>query len=271
MSNISLTAGIRSNLIALQKTSELISTTQSRLATGKKVNSAIDGPAAFFTSQSLTSRADSLTSRLDGIAKGINTVKSADNSLTSIKSIIKQMKGVASDAKGTTNAAERSNLADKFSDLRTQLDQLQSDATYDGVNLLDSGKLTVEFGEKIGSATLSLQGFDGSSTGLGIVDAANSWATDDDIDAAVSNLETAEGTVKSESSNLSSNLSVLTTRKDFTNNIVDILNTGASELTNADMNEEAANLLALQTQQSLGVNALSLAAQSAQSVLKLLA
>ena len=270
MNNVSLTSGIRSNLIALQNTSALISTTQSRLSTGKKVNSAIDGPAAFFTAESLTGRASNLTSRLDGITKGIQTVKAADNALTSIKGIISQMKGVASDAKGVTDATERSNLADKFDDLRTQLDQLQSDATYDGVNLLDSGNLTVEFGEKIGSATLALTGFDGSATGIGVAAAANSWAADADIDAAVTGLETAEGKIKSESRTLSSNLSVLTTRQDFTKNLVNILNTGASELTNADMNEEAANLLALQTQQSLGVNALSLASQSAQSVLRLL-
>jgi flagellin-like hook-associated protein FlgL len=270
MNNVSLNAGIRSNLIALQKTSALIGATQSRLSTGKKVNSAIDNPASFFTAESLSSRSSNLTSRLDGITKGIQTVKAADNALTSIKGIISQMKGVASDAKGVTDATERSNLATKFDNLRTQLDQLQADATYDGVNLLDSGKLTVEFGEKIGSATLSLNGFDGSSTGIGITAAANSWAADADIDAAVTNLETAESKIKSESRTLSSNLSVLTTRQDFTKNLVNILDTGAAELTNADMNEEAANLLALQTQQSLGVNALSLASQSAQSVLRLL-
>lgn len=270
MNNVSLTSGIRSNLIALQKTSALISTTQSRLSTGKKVNSAIDDPTAFFTSESLTSRASNLSSRLDGITKGIQTVKAADNALTSIKGIISQMKGVASDAKGATDATERSNLADKFDNLRTQLDQLQADAAYDGVNLLDSENLTVEFGEKIGSATLALNGFDGSATGIGVAAAANDWAADGDIDAAVTSLETAESKIKSESRTLSSNLSVLTTRQDFTKNLVNILNTGASELTNADMNEEAANLLALQTQQSLGVNALSLASQSAQSVLRLL-
>lgn len=270
MSNVSLSSGIRSNLIALQTTSALISSTQGRLATGKKVNSAIDNPASFFTAASLSSRAEGLSSRLDGIAKGINTVKAADNALTSIKSVIKQMKGVAADAKGTTDATERSNLSDKFDDLRTQLDQLQSDGKYDGVNLLDSGDLTVEFGEKIGSATLALQGFDGSSTGLGVDAAAGSWATDANIDAAVSDLETAEGNIKTESRNLSANLSVLSTRQDFTKNLTNILETGASELTNADMNAEAASLLALQTQQSLGVNALSLASQSGQSVLRLL-
>ena len=269
-SNISLTSGIRSNLIALQSTSTLISSTQSRLATGKKVNSAVDGPAAFFTAQSLSTRAEGLYSRMDGIAKGIQTVKSADNAITSIKSVIKQMKGVAADAKGTSDATERSSLADKFDELRTQLDQLQTDAKYDGVNLLDSETLTVEFGEKIGSATLDLTGFDGSSTGLGVGAAANAWAADADIDAAVADLEDADGTLKTESRNLSANLSVLTTRQDFTKNLVNILQTGASDLTNADMNEEAANLLALQTQQNLGVNALSLASQSSQSVLRLL-
>lgn len=270
MNSISLNAGIRSNLIALQNTSNLIGSTQSRLATGKKVNSAVDGPAAFFTAQALTGRAENLTSRMDGIAKGIQTVKAADNALTSIKNVIKQMKGVAADAKGTTDATERSSLSDKFNDLRTQLDQLQADASYDGVNLLDSGDLTVEFGEKIGSATLDLTGFDGSASGLGITAAANNWAGDADIDAAVADLEDAESSIKTESRTLSANLSVLTTRQDFTKNLVNILNTGADSLTNADMNEEAANLLALQTQQQLGVNALSLSSQSAQSVLRLL-
>jgi len=282
MADISLTAGIRSNLLALQSTSDLLNQTQARLGSGKKVNSPIDNPSAYFTAQALSNRAGDLTARLDGIAKGINTVKAANAGVSSLTDLLKQAKGVAQDARAlstaTTSNADRSAAAVKYNTLMTQIDQLAKDSGYDGVNLLKSDSLTVQFAEKAGSSTLVLAGFAGTSGGAvitaGTQTAAN-WhgagaAGNSAIDVEISKIEASVANLQVQSKSLSTNLGILTTRQTFVKTMSDTLTTGADNLTNADLNTEAANLLALNTRQQLGVNALSLASQASQSVLKLL-
>lgn len=288
MSDISLTAGIRSNLLSLQNSSSLLARTQERLGTGKKVNSPIDNPTNYFTAQSLTNRSDDLTSRLDGIAKGVNTVKAADTGIKSLTTLLKQAKGVAKDARAlssdtndTQAMSDREDLLVQFNDLMDQIDSLAKDSGYDGVNLLQGDSLTVEFAEKAGSSNITLTGFtadtggsiitvEAQTTTSGTDFSAATWSDNDVIDSVISQLEDSEANLRSESKTLSSNLAVLTARQDFTKNLVNVLTTGAADLTNADLNEESANLLALNTQQSLAVNSLSLASQASQSVLRLL-
>jgi flagellin-like hook-associated protein FlgL len=278
MSDISLTAGIRSNLLSLQSTSSLLSRTQERLGTGKKVNSAIDNPTNYFTAQSLTNRSDDLSARLDGISKGVNTVKAADAGIKSISSLLKQAKGIAQDARAlstaTSSDADRSALSVRFNDVMTQITELGKDSGYDGVNLLRSDTLTVEFAEKAGSSSLDLTGFNADVGGTVITvgsQTAASWkGANTSIDSAIGLIESSEANLRTQSKTLSANLGVLTARQDFTKNLVNVLTSGASDLTNADLNEESANLLALNTQQSLAVNSLSLASQASQSVLRLL-
>ena len=285
MANISLTAGIRSNLSSLQSTTSLLARTQERLGTGKKVNSAIDDPTAFFTSQSLSNRSSDLSARLDGITKGVQTVKAADAAITGITSLLKQAKSKANDARAlsteTTANADRDALLSQFNDIMSQIDQMADDAGYDGVNLLGNDDLTVQFGEKMNTSTLTLSGFSAQTgaTGAGAVitvgknNTPTAWdgsAGNTEIDSVISKIEDSLSNLRTESKKMSSNLSVLTTRQDFTKSMVNVLTTGSDTLTNADMNEESANLLALNTQQSLGINSLSLASQQAQSVLKLL-
>ena len=98
-SNITLSAGVRQNLLALQNTASLLSTTQNRLATGKKVNSALDNPTNFFTSSALSSRASDLSKLLDSMANGINTVKAADNGLTAINTAVESLKATVTQAR----------------------------------------------------------------------------------------------------------------------------------------------------------------------------
>ena len=271
MSDISLNSGIRSNLLALQNTQTLMGRTQSRLGTGKKVNSAIDNPTNYFTSVSLKNRADDLTARLDGIAKGIQTVNAANTGITGITSLLKQMSGIVSDAQGTTNTSDRLTLMSRFNVVLQQVTDMSVDSGYDGVNLLQGGNLTVQFSAIAGDATLGLQGFTATGSGdLGVATEDANFTDITHLTAVVTALENAEVVLRNQARALSANLGVLTSRQDFTKNLVTTLTTGADNLTNADTNEEAANMLALQTQQSLGVNALSLASQSAQSVLKLL-
>jgi flagellin-like hook-associated protein FlgL len=104
---------------------------------------------------------------------------------------------------------------------------------------------------------------------LTIDSATANWAADSDVTAAIADLDTAKVTLRTEAQSLSNALSTITTRQDFTNNMINTLEDGAALLVNADMNEEGANMLMLQTRQALGTTSLSLASQAAQSVLRL--
>ncbi len=98
-SNITLSAGVRQNLLALQNTASLLSTTQNRLATGKRVNSALDNPTNFFTSSALSARASDLSGILDSMSNGISTLKAADNGLTAITHAVESMQATISQAR----------------------------------------------------------------------------------------------------------------------------------------------------------------------------
>ena len=94
MSDISLTASMRTNLLSLQNTQSLMDQTQERLSTGKKVNSAIDNPSSYYTAQSLTNRASDLDSLLDSMGQGIQTIQAANEGIEAITSFVQQAKAV---------------------------------------------------------------------------------------------------------------------------------------------------------------------------------
>ena len=167
----------------------------------------------------------------------------------------------------------RSDLSKQFNELRDQLDKTADDASFNGINLLRGDKLTLTFNET-GTSSIDIQtkGEEQiNSANLAIFDiAAKDLDSDADIDKLLGDLKTALNDVRSQSSAFGSNLSIVQNRQDFTKNMVNTLQTGGANLTLADMNEEAANLLALQTRQSLSSNSLSLASQADQSVLQLI-
>src|SRR5580693_1348992 len=105
MSDITLTSGIRQNLLSLQQTSANLQTTQEALSTGKKVNTAFDNPTAYFTSQSLTNRANDLSALLDQIGQGQQTLDAANNGLTGLTSLLEQALSTAEQAQQTTPTA----------------------------------------------------------------------------------------------------------------------------------------------------------------------
>ena len=368
MSDISLTASMRSNLLSLQNTQSLMDVTQERLSTGKKVNSALDNPSSFYTAQSLTNRASDLSSLLDSMGQGISTIKAADEAITSITEFVDQAKAIANQARdeadkssvtstgkfkaatetaklkigdvsvdvslveGTDTDVEkvatkiqsaingkdpelkgkykvtgdtktgtikievvdgadvdaasvsfegaglkitgelednRGAYVDRYNDILGQIDQLAKDAGYKGVNLLGGTEqsLTVVFNEDR-SSSLTIQGVDGSAKGLGLT-VETDWSTNEAIDAALDKVSAATNKLRSMSSEFGNNYSVVQTREEFTENLINVLEEGSDKLTLADMNEESANMLALQTRQQLAINSLSLASQAAQSVLSL--
>jgi flagellin len=371
---IVLSAAVRSNLLSLQQTANLLGLTQTRLATGKKVNSALDNPINFFTASSLNARAGDLSKLLDSVSNATKTLEAADNGITSLTKLVENAQAIAQQAPqsagttakvtgsvtgltastaititatktitvsdgtdvatftatgtdtvqdfidavnggtnvdvkaslsgdgrvvlestgtgtiviggdasapeklllgladGTTAAGTlnttRSDLAAQYDDLRTQIDQLAQDAGFNGVNLLDGDGLKVVFNET-GTSYLSISGVTFNSTGLGIGASGNTFQTDFDISAAVSDLSSALTALRSQASTFGSSLSIVQTRQDFTKSMINTLTVGADNLVLADTNEEGANLLALQTRQSLSTTTLSLAAQAAQNVLRL--
>ena len=274
--SITLTSGMRQNLVSLQKTNNLMELTQTRLASGKKVNTALDDPVKYFAALGHTNRASDLAARKSEMGEGIQTIKAANNGIEAIVSLIDSAKSTAQSAAAidvcatasSQNATDRSALADQFNEMMNQIDTLAADSGYKGINLLASGELTVEYDEN-GDSSSTITGFDGTASGLSIADATGAWVAATDVSDAIDDLDTAKATLRSKSQTLSSSLSTITTRQDFTKNMINTLEDGASSLVNADMNEEGANMLMLQTRQALGTTSLSLASQAAQSVLRL--
>jgi len=268
MADIVLTAGVRQNLLQLQKTSDLITATQTKLATGKRVNSALDNPINFFTAQGLSNRASDLGNLLDSMSNGVNTIQAANNGITSITKLVQSAQALISQAQQTADTTVRASLATQFDAIRAQVDQLSADAGFNGINLLGGNNLTVTLNET-GTSSVTVTGVTFTSAGLTVAAAANAWAADADITAAATTLTAALTTLRSQSQSFSTNLSTVQIRQDFTKAMINTLQTGADALTLADSNEEGANLLALQTRQQLSTTALSLASQAAQSVLRL--
>ncbi|HEV2543122.1 MAG TPA: flagellin, partial [Methylobacterium sp.] len=177
----------------------------------------------------------------------------------------------------------RKKLSEQYNSLLTQITQLAKDSSFNGTNLISNGdptnKLHIAFNEK-DSSNLDVQGQDLTADGLKLtsitgnsgstVDGKGNFLLDTSITSTLTNLTKASDTLRTASSTFGSNLSVVQNRQDFSKNLINVLDTGSANLTNADLNLEAANSQALSTRQSLGISALSLANQAQQSILQLL-
>jgi flagellin len=413
MSGIVLSASVRQNLLSLQSTADLLSTTQNRLATGNKVNSALDNPTNFFTAQGLNNRASDITNLLDSIGNGVQVLQAANTGITSLQKLVDTAKSLANQVlqaptgysvkasatslaptgsgalsvagtatdltnagtnslngltfvftpatgaattitisstvaagnvnsidafntalsaaglgltaslatngsitltstndnasqiltTGTTAAANtiaisgtdtatlvtptggsagkpvadaasqaiRANLVSQYNNVIQQITTTAQDSSFNGINLLNGDNLKLTFNET-GKSTLNIQGVTFNAAGLGL--AALTSGTDflDNASAnkALTLLGSASTSLRTEASALGSNLSIVQIRQDFSKNLINVLQTGSSNLTLADTIEEAANSQALSTRQSIAVSALALANQSQQSVLQLL-
>jgi flagellin-like hook-associated protein FlgL len=263
---------MRSNLVSLQQTEVLLSRTQDRLATGKRVNSALDNPVNFFAAAAHTQRANDLTARKDGMGEAIQTIKAANTGIEGIKSLLESAKGLVEAARSATDLT---TLEDQFQEVIGQISQLVTDSGYKGTNFL--GGTTVELDvlfNETGTNKLTLTGFDANASALGtgaalLVTSASFGTAGSNLNDLASAITSAVSELQTEASKLSSNLAIINARLDFTKGMVNTLKEGADKLTLADTNEEGANMLALQTRQQLGVTSLSLASQAAQSVLRL--
>jgi flagellin len=413
MSDIVLTASVRQNLLSLQSTADLLATTQNRLSTGKKVNTALDNPTNFFTAQGLDNRAGDINNLLDSIGNGVQVLQAANTGITSLQKLVDTAKSIAnqvlqapagysvkasattgaptgagalsvpgsaaditnagtnslngktfvftpatgpattitvsstvaagnvnsidafntalsnagiglvanlaSDGSigftssndnasqsltlGTTVAANtvalsgtgsfalvtpaggaagkpladassqaiRSNLVSQYNNIITQITTTAQDSSFNGINLLNGDDLKLTFNET-GKSTLNIKGvtYNAAGLGLSLLTSGTDFLDNSSANATLTKISNASTTLRTEASSLGSNLSVVQIRQDFNKNLINVLQTGSSNLTLADTNEEAANSQALSTRQSIAVSALALANQSQQSVLKLL-
>ena len=360
--DVSLSAGMRSSLLSLQRVKISIDRTQERLSTGRRVNSALDNPTNYFAAINNVNRAGDLAARKDGILEGIQTIKAADAGIQGVTAMLSSMSGLAQAALGASDQVSRNSYQASFSEMSNQIDSLASDSSYRGTNLLTSQNLTMQFSETSGASTLTISGTDNSANALGVgpdkyistrgasgssavtitkngtavtvpsapialgstdligasgtstylayddffggytywgFDASSgasswtdlaftppagvsfgsapitvsvpkpSWTSNAAITNAQVDVDSALSTLRSRSTVLSNNLNIATTRFEFITNMTNILQTGADNLTLADMNEESANMLTLQVSQNLGVSSLSMASKTAQSVLQL--
>jgi flagellin-like hook-associated protein FlgL len=385
MTGIVLSASVRQNLLSLQSTAELLSTTQNRLATGNKVNSALDNPTNFFTAQSLNNRASDISNLLDGIGNGVQVLQAANTGLTSLQKLVDTAKSIASQVLQTTagystrstvsssalagtaanlvdgtvvksgdklviaasaglpavsitlgasesldqlntslaasnlsasldssnklvitttndassstigavtwtttgtatfgaagsapvadsaSQAIRANLVNQYNNIIAQITTTAQDSSFNGINLLNGDVLKLTFNET-GKSTLNITGVTYDATGLGLstLTAGTDFLDNNLTNKVITALSAASTSLRTEASALGSNLSIVQIRQDFSKNLINVLQTGSSNLTLADTNEEAANSQALSTRQSIAVSALALSNQAQQSVLQLL-
>ena len=416
MSGIVLSASVRQNLLSLQSTADLLSTTQIRLATGNKVNSALDNPTNFFTAQGLNNRSSDINNLLDSIGNGVQVLQAANQGITSIQKLVDTAKSIANQALqapsgyttkasatvvgtgtgdataggstaadltggggatgskldgsvitfakadgtsvaitvgatavaydstagtatvkslddlnkalsaagvgvtaaltdnktltftstndnasqsiaaasaantlgltatgGTASVANGTPVADVnsqntraglISQYNAVIDQIKTtaqDSSFNGINLLNGDQLKLVFNET-GKSTLTISGVTDDPAGLGLSKLASGtdFLDNASTNSVLDSLNNASSTLRSQASSFGSNLSIVQIRQDFNKNLINVLQTGSSNLTLADTNEEAANSQALSTRQSIAVSALALANQSQQSVLQLL-
>jgi flagellin-like hook-associated protein FlgL len=304
MADITLSASVRGNLLSLQNTANLIGRTQDRLSTGLAVSSPIDGAVKFFQAKSLSSRATDLNERKDAIDQGVSALETVIEATTAIEDLVQQMKGIVDSAR-SGSVDERTESSKQLNELVTQIQRLVDDASYQGLNLLNStaSTLSVRFSEKTDSkldingvnfnATEFYLDSDGAALGvalqnaseasligtnLGFDQALESYTLSDasilacfnaQADTVVKSLERTITNLRSKAATIAQNASILKIRLDFTSEYTNVLQEGSDKLTLADLNEEGANLLALQTRQQLGIQALSFAGQAEQSIIGL--
>jgi flagellin len=270
MNSITLTGAMRSNLLSLQGIASDVATTQQRLATGKRVNSAADDASAYFSAQTGYNKAEALNSLKDAMGEGLQKIQTALTATTSATSVLKQMKSLADQALATSDTTTRTSLQDQYNQLRTQLSSItQNDANYKGTNLLSGttgNDLTINFNEQ-GTSNITIAATDTTATSY--TPAVADFSSNAGIKTAGDNAATATTSFQNLATKLGSYNGFLKTRQDFTSQLQSIFQSGADNLVNADLNAEGANMLALQTRQQLSVTALSLASQANQAVMRL--
>jgi flagellin len=257
MDNITLSGPVRTSLKSSQHIAEQQARTQERLATGIKHSTPRDNAQAYAIATSLIDRAGDLQRVKDTIGQGVSAVGTAVNGLDTIDQLLQQAKAVALQYESTTDPTEQAALSAQFNELANQVDGVARDSSYGGTNLIAGAPetLAVPVNED-GSSAVTVNGVASDSTALGLTLSSTS-------------VDTAINTVRATGAAIGASASALSIREQFNTELVNNLEAGAAKLVNADLNEEAANAISLQTKGLLAVTATGIAAKSEQSVLQL--
>jgi len=301
--NITLTNGIRTNLLALGNTKDNISMVQSHLSTGLSVSNPIDDAFKYFSAKSLNDRATDMGVRKDAIDQAVSTVTVASNALSGLETLTQQMKGIM-DSSRSGSATQRGSYETQLKTLSKQMKKLVNDASYNGQNLLNASTavLDVYFSDK-SSSKLSVQGVNfnmsmlflkasgaiagiSGESGLDLASKLGNFSQalsayqlsqasvlatyNSHTDTMENALDNTVQKIRAQSAILGNNVAILNVRLDFTKNYINTLSGGAEKLTVADLNAESAKLMSLNTRQQIGTSALSMANQADQGVLQLL-
>jgi hypothetical protein len=277
--NASFTLKLGNNKAATINISTGVGETLTAAALAKRINDAIDADTGLSgnvrasvvdNKLQIATTASGSTQRLAVVGTGTTDIGFGVSSATTQTAAGTDVGG----SKGTSSV--RSSLAAQYNRILQQISEQARDSGFNGVNLIyrtgnsaGDNTLHIAFNER-NTSGLDIEGVRFDAAGLGLNAVAGDFQSDAEINATIDALTTATTTLRSQSSTFGSNLSVVQNRQDFTKNLINILDTGSANLTNADLNEEAANSQALSTRNSLAISALSLANQAQQGILQLL-
>src|ERR1700742_4897706 len=236
--------------------------------------STLNGLNAALAANNLQATIDASTGKItittsnDAASSTIGTIAGTSTTVTGSAFVAVAGAGPAPVADAGAQAT-RASLVAQYNNVLAQINTTSQDASFNGVNLLNGDTLKLVFNET-GKSTLSITGVTFNSAGLGLSSlvSGTDFLDNSSANKALTSLSSASTTLRSEASSLGSNLSIVQIRQDFNKNLINVLQTGSSNLTLADTNEEAANSQALSTRQSIAVSALALANQSQASVLQ---
>jgi flagellin-like hook-associated protein FlgL len=240
-------------------------------------NAALSAAGLGLTASLASDGSITLTSINDNASQTLTTgTTAAANNIaisgTDTATLVTPTGGVAGQPLADANSqTTRANLVSQYNNIIAQISTTSQDSSFNGINLLNGDDLKLTFNET-GKSTLNISGvtYDAAGLGLAPLTAGTDFLDNSSANAVIAKVSAASDQLRSEASALGSNLSIVQIRQDFAKNLINVLQTGSSNLTLADTNEEAANSQALSTRQSIAVSALSLANQSQQSVLQLL-
>jgi flagellin len=296
--SVSLSQGMRNAVYSLGDVNSAIEMANKRLATGKKVNSAIDNAGAYFRAQGLQKDGRDMSALIDGMERGSKIISKAAKAIDGISKLLESAQALSRQAgqiDEVTGAVARNVLRDQIAGILTQANSLARDAGYEGKNVLTTGSTAataetintnVSGGTSVVLAAQDMQfvaldaGFTLANTGLtntitasaNTITGTTSWglaAGTTLINQTITSMTNMLTSVQTRASALATQASVLDIRKSFTKDAVRANNEFADYLTLADINEEGANLTSLQTKQSLAVTSLSLAGRADQAILRL--
>jgi flagellin len=216
-----------------------------------------------------SSGAITITTSNDAASSTVGTI--SGTAVTASSGPFKSSAAAVAPVADPNSQATRASLVAQYNNVLAQINTTATDASFNGINLLNGDTLKLTFNET-GKSTLSITGvtFNDAGLNLSTLTAGTDFLDNSSANKALTSLNAASTTLRGEASALGSNLSIVQIRQDFNKNLINVLQTGSSNLTLADTNEEAANSQALSTRQSIAVSALALANQSQASVLQLL-